>query len=629
MLLIACAAAAAASAQGNSTPLPVQVIAASPIPPPVDHAFAGVIALNVEATDVARKLFVVREVIPVQGAGGMTLLYPRWESASHGPSLTATDLAGLFITADGRPLAWRRDPVDAHAFHLDVPAGTQVVEARYQVIVGEDEMSPDLVVLPWSRLVLYSAGWYSRNLPVRASVTLPTGLQVVTSLDFEGGQGGPAAFATVSLETLLDSPAYAARHLSRVPLGHAGAAPVTFDLMASRTGDLAVAPDRIDRFRRMVTQTMAVFGTPPFRHYDFLVRLGVEALAGGTEHRSSSEISLPSSYFRDWSGQLGNRDIVAHEFVHAWNGLYRTPADLWAPTPNVPQAGSLLWAYEGQTEFWGRVMAARAGLRSLQETLDQLALDAAEVANRPGRAWRSLSDDVNYPSFMLRKAVPWRDWQRRKDYYQEGVMLWLHVDALLREHSAGTKGIDDFARLFFAGASSEAPTRTYTFDDLCAALDAVAPHDWHAELRRWIDGHEEIDTTTGLASHGWRLVYTATPTATFRQNEDEGGVADLSWSIGLTVTDKGVVDAVAWNGPAFGAGLAPRTKIVAVQGQPFSTERLLQSVRTAGQAPVTLTIEQDGLRSERAIPYGRTLRYPHLARIEGSADTLTPLLSPR
>src|SRR5690606_27073928 len=128
----------------------------------------------------------------------------------------------------------------------------------------------------------------------------------------------------------------------------------------------------------------------------------------------------------------------------------------------------------------------RAGLRSRQDTLDQLALDAAEVANRPGRAWRSLSDDVRYPAFMLQKAVPWRDWQRRKDYYREGVLLWLWVDALLRERTDGRQGLDDFARVFFAVPSADAPARTYTFETLCAALNAIAPHDWAGELRAWV-----------------------------------------------------------------------------------------------------------------------------------------------
>lgn len=631
MLMAGCAIGVLAATSGQAQQLkpPVQVLNPSPVPAPVDHDFAGVIEVSAEATDVARKLFVVREVIPVQRAGAMTLLYPRWEAASHGPSLTVTDLAGLAVEVDGRPLSWQRDPIEPHAFHLDVPPGARTIELRYQIVAADDAMSPDTIVVRWQRLVLYPAGWYARNLQVAAAVTLPAGLQAVTPLDIKATQRSTTTFAPVSLETLLDSPVYAARYLKRIPLSSAGNTQTTFDLMASREEDLAVAPERIDSLRHMVAQTLAVFGPAPFRRYDFLARMSDDAQAGGTEHRHSSEISLPSSYFRDWNAQLNNRDVLAHELVHAWNGLYRTPADLWAPTPNVPQSGSLLWVYEGQTEFWGRVIAARARLRSVQETLDQLALDAAEIANRPGRAWRSLSDDVNYPSFMLRKPVPWPQWQRHRDYYQEGVMLWLAVDSLLREHSAGRKSIDDFARLFFAGASEAAPTQTYTFEELCAALNATVPHDWATELRRWVDGHQEVDTTAGLERHGWQLVYTDTPTATFRQNEDEQGVTDLSYSIGLTASDRGVVSTVAWDGPAFKGGLAPRVTIVAVQGQPFSKERLIDAVRAAERAPVQLTIEQDGRRAERTISYQGTLRYPHLARIPGKPDTLTKLLSPR
>ncbi len=185
------------------------------------------------------------------------------------------------------------------------------------------------------------------------------------------------------------------------------------------------------------------------------------------------------------------------------------------------------------------------------------------------------------------------------------------------------------ARRFFAGATEDAPTRTYTFEALCAALNAVVPHDWASELRRWVDGHEELDTTSGLERHGWRLVYTDTPTATFRQNEDDYGVLDLSYSIGLTVTDSGVIRTVAWGGPAFEAGIAPRSKIVAVQRQPFTKDRLMEAVRTARRSPVQLTIEQDGRRVERTIPYQATLRYPRLTRIAGKPDTLTRLLQPQ
>jgi predicted metalloprotease with PDZ domain len=258
-----------------------------------------------------------------------------------------------------------------------------------------------------------------------------------------------------------------------------------------------------------------------------------------------------------------------------------------------------------------------------------LPLDAAEVATRPGRAWRPLSDDVNYPSFMLRQTVPWRDWQRRRDYYSEGVMLWLAVDAELRERSKGLRSIDDFARVFFAGAGPDAPTRTYTFADICHVLNRVAPSDWEGFLRTWIEGHDELDTTSGLTRHGWRLIFADVPTAAFQANEEEGGVVDLTYSIGLAVRADGTVRAVAWDGASYQAGLWPGVRIIAVNAAPYGRDAILNAVRDSANHPVVLTVEQDGHRSEVRVRYAGTLRYPQLERIKERPDTLARLLAAR
>jgi predicted metalloprotease with PDZ domain len=230
---------------------------------------------------------------------------------------------------------------------------------------------------------------------------------------------------------------------------------------------------------------------------------------------------------------------------------------------------------------------------------------------------------------MLRQQVLWRDWQRRRDYYSEGVMLWLAVDAELRECSAGRRGIDDFAGRFFVGAAPDAPTRTYTFADICRTLNDVAPADWNQFLRSWIDAHDELDTTSGLSRHGWRLIFADTPTAAFRAGEEEGGVADLTYSIGLAVRDDGAVRTVAWDGASFRAGMRPGNRIISVNGQPFNRDALLTAVRNSSHHPIILTIKQDERRSDVRIGYAGPLRYPRLERITERADTLTTLLAPR
>ncbi|MCC8537805.1 M61 family peptidase [Xanthomonas axonopodis pv. poinsettiicola] len=619
--------ATAAFAQSNAGP--VYLAPSATVAPPVDRLFAGVMEVRVDASDVARRIFHVQQRVPVAPGAAVTLLYPRWEAASHGPSLTVTDLAGLQVSAAGRRLKWRRDAYEPHAFHVDVPTGTQAIDVQFQMVAGGDLLTRDIVSVPWQRLLLYPAGWYARNIPVTATLTLPEGLRPFSALDVEHAQGAHYRFRTTSLETLLDAPVLAGRHTAQLPLSGAGAGAVSLDVVALRPGDLHVPPARVAELQALVAQLRAVFGPPPFARYAILARLSDEGSSGGTEHRASSENGLASSHFQQWPEQLLYRDLIVHEIVHAWNGFYRTPADLWAPTPNVPVSGSLLWMYEGQTEFWGRVLATRAGQFSADEVRDRLAIDAAEIAQRPGRAWRPLSDDVHYPAFMLRQPVAWRDWQRRRDYYAEGVMLWLAVDAELRARSGGDRGIDDFAQRFFAGATPDAPTRTYTFDDICAALHAVAPADWAGFLRGWVDAHDELDTTRGLTRHGWALVYTDTPTAVFRASEEEAGVSDLSYSIGLAVRADGMVRTVTWNGPAFAAGLRPGTRLRTVNGAPFDQQALRDAVRGSTHRPIVLGIAQDGHHAEVAIAYAGPLRYPRLQRLADRPDTLARLLAPR
>jgi predicted metalloprotease with PDZ domain len=390
-----------------------------------------------------------------------------------------------------------------------------------------------------------------------------------------------------------------------------------------------VSADQIAALGRMVEQTQAVFGAPPFKHYEILARLEPDGSTGGTEHRSSSEITLPATYFSQWSQQLNGRDILPHEFVHAWNGIYRRPAGQVAATPNEPLSSELLWIYEGQTEFWGRVLAARSGLRTLQETRDQIALDAAAVAGAAGRQWKSLDDDVNYPAFMLGRPVPWRDWQRRRDYYQEGVLLWLNVESALREQSGGRKGLDDVARRMFADAPDDATVLPYTIEDWVDTLNAVAPGDWRAWLASRITGHGEVDLLAGLHALGWRLVFSDTPTETDRQSAAEYGVTDLAWSIGLTADRAGRLRSVAWQGPAFVAGMAPGNRLLKVGDVAYSPAALTEAVRQATDHPVVLSFEQDGQVLTRTLNYQGPLRHPRLERIEGQPDRLGDLLAAR
>lgn len=598
--------------------------------------FKGVIALDVDVTDTRRRIVTVRERIPVQHAGKAVLLYPQWEAASHAPSISAHRLAGLMITVDGKPLPWVREPDRVHAFQVVVPAGARElgVEFQYLAPLGREASATVLdgfVGLSWNHVLLYPEGWPVRLLPVQATITLPAGMSPATSLE-SVRDGARVRFAPVTLDRLLDAPVFASQHVDTRVIAD-GAAPVRAHWIARDADAIEHAAAFDQPLRAVVKEVEAVFGRPPFEHYDFLFALDDRLPGpGGIEHATSGEVFLPADFLANIAAAVPYVDVVAHEYIHAWNGLWRIPADMATATPNEPMTGTMLWLYEGQTEFWSRVIAARAGLRSLQETLDALALDAAIVQSRAGRRWKSLADSANDP-LIQNGAVWWRDWQRREDYYVEGVLFWLDIDAQLRQCSHGAKGTDDFAAMFFAASNRKAGEqyRTYTAPDVAATLDRLCAGPWSDVLRRKLDTHDSKDVLDGLAAHGWQLVFRDAPSAYFRLNEAADGVTDLTWSIGLSVASSGLVKSVAWEGPAFAAGIVPGARVKTVDGAAFSPESLGNAVASAASKNrrVQLSIAFDGKEDVVDVDAGTGLRYPHLQRIDGTQDTLSALFARR
>lgn len=293
----------------------------------------------------------------------------------------------------------------------------------------------------------------------------------------------------------------------------------------------------------------------------------------GLEHHQSSEDSVSEDYFTDWKHSFPQRDLLAHEYTHSWNGKYRRPADLYGATFNAPQRGSLLWVYEGQTEFWGNILAARSGLVSKEQGFDSLALMAATYDAQSGRTWRPVADTTNDPIIAQRSPLSWRDFQRSEDYYVEGQLVWLDADMMIRKLSHDTKSLDDFAKAFFGTNDGSIIVSTYTFDDVVLTLNKVVPYDWARFLHDRISTVQKRAPLNGLEAGGYKLVYTDKENAFEAQAGKNYHRLPLRFSLGVIINQKnGSLGTVAWDSPAYKAGLAIHDVIVAVNGDTFTSE---------------------------------------------------------
>jgi len=630
VLALAAPGAALALSEPQPVPMPPAVVV------PKDVAYPGVMKLSVDATDLDRRILRVRQTIPLSGPGPLTLLYPEWLPGNHAPRGPIKDLAGLTVTANGQRLAWTRDPVDVYAFHLDAPAGAQAIDVEFQFLSPTDPdqgrvvVTPEMLNLQWNQVALYPAGYFTRRIPVEASVRLPAGWSFGTALETAGSAEGITTFKPVSFETLVDSPMFAGRYYRRVELDSAGRSRISLNIVADNAADLEARPEQIAAHRALVVQADKLYGARHFDHYDFLLAL-TERLGGiGLEHHRSSENSAPTGYFTDWDSMAPRRDLLPHEFTHSWNGKFRRPADLWTPTYSTPMRDSLLWVYEGQTQYWGYVLAARAGLLTRQQALDAIAQTAATYDARVGRTWRPLQDTTNDPIIAARRPIGWTSWQRSEDYYSEGQLVWLDVDTLLREKSAGLKSLDDFARAFFGRNDGDWGVLTYDFEEVVKTLNAIVPYDWTGFLRARLDGNGPAPLD-GLARGGYRLVYDDTPTDYGADSEVMRKQIDLSFSIGVVLSRDAELRGVIWDGPAFKAGLAVGDKLIAVNGLAYDSDRLKKAIRAAkgGKAPIELIVRTGDRYRVVPVAYNGGLRYPRLERVSGTPDRLGDILSPK
>ena len=636
LVLAAILVATPISAQQSVRSAPQPQAYAPALPALKDEAYPGVVTLDVDATDLDHRIFKVRQSIPVAKSGPLTLVYAQWIPGNHAPRGPIYNYAGLEITANGKTIAWQRDPSDVYAFHIDVPQGTRAIDVKSMFLTpieaaqGPVMVTPEMLRLNWYVAALYPAGYFARRINFDVSVRLPPGWDYATALETASSSNGVVRFKTDSWETVIDSPLFAGKHLRKFDLDPGGRSRVTLNVMGDEAGQVDPGSEIIEVHRNLVKQADKLYGARHFNHYDFLLSISDRLAGSGTEHQRSSDNGTNSGYFTAWNTGFVSKDLLAHEYTHSWNGKYRRPADLWTPAFNTPMRNSLLWVYEGQTQYWGNVLAARAGFVTKQQALDLIASNAATYDTRTGREWRPMVDTTNDPIIAARRSLPWHNWQRSEDYYSEGQLVWMDADTLIREKSGGKRSLDDFANAFFGVNDGDWGQLTYTRKDLVATLNKIQPFDWEGFFNARVDAVAPIAPLGGLERGGYRLVYGDTPNAVWRDGEARTRAANLLYSIGLATDATGKITLVQWEGPAWKAGLTTALTISAVNGQSYTSDRLRVAVAgTKGGTPVDLLVKAGDTMKTIRLDYTGGHRYPRLERISGKPAYLDDILSPR
>jgi len=598
---------------------------------------AQAIRLHVDLTDAPRNIYHAHLQSPAH-AGEMSLVFPKFIPGNHRPSGPIGALTGIRMEAAGHVLSWERDPVESYEFHVTVPAGVNTLDVSLDAITSQDSAgaggpaaSSNLLDLNWNAVVLYPKGARSDDVSFEPSITLPAGWKFGTALPVARTAGDDVEFAPVSLTTLVDSPLIAGVHYRKIELSKPGEMPVhVMDLVADSEPDLAMTPQDLAAYQKLVAETGELFGARHYRHYDFLYTLSDQVGGHGLEHHESNDSAAAERTLIDPDLHTVYADLLPHEFAHSWNGKYRRPAGLATPNYQEPMIGDLLWVYEGLTEYLGTVLAARSGLWTDEQYREALAETAASLDHEPGRTWRSLEDTARSVQMLRMLGGQWRSWRRSLDYYSESQLIWLEVDAIIRQQTHGQRSLNDFCRRFHGGESGPPKVVPYTFDDVVATLNEVAPYDWAKLL------HERVDVTSthaplgGIERSGWKLVYNDKPNLFAKAGEQLRKSASFSYSLGFSVGAEGKLGDVIVGSPAYQSGLGPGMTLVAVNGRKWSPSVLRAAVKAAqgSDQPIELLVENAQFFKTYSINYHDGEKNPHLERVAEQPDILGDILKP-
>jgi predicted metalloprotease with PDZ domain len=599
------------------------------------------IRLSVDLREAPQRVIRARETVPV-APGPLALRYPKWIPGEHSPSGPVVDLAGLRIQAGKQALAWERDPIDSWLIRVNVPAGVTKLDVDLDYLAPSGggsftdapSISAQAAVLAWNTVVLYPDGARPTTLQIEPSLELPAGWEAATALRIAEKRGHRVRYAPVSLETLVDSPVAAGAHYRAVPLAApAGAPEHVLHLVADSAVALQPKAEALAPFQRLVPEAHALFGAHHYGRYDFLLTLSDHVAHFGLEHHESSDNRLRERTLLEEPLTLAGAGLLPHEFVHSWNAKYRRPTGLATRDFHTPMVGDLLWVYEGLTSYLGDVLAARSGLVTPEQARDGLALQAAGLAHVKGREWRPLLDTARDAQHAYVARWEGASWRRGVDFYDEGVMLWLEVDALIRTRTNGAKSLDDFCVAFFGPPDGGPEVKPYTRAELVAALNAVAPHDWDSFFRARVEALRPNAPVEGLEAAGWKLAYTEAPNAlaeAYAAADPDSGV-DQRFSLGAWLSKDGKVADVVPGLPFDAADIGIGAEVVAVNGRAYTPTVLADAMKGAKESGSTIEIlvKNADFFSTHAVEYRGGVRHPHLVRDESKPDLLTKILAPR
>jgi predicted metalloprotease with PDZ domain len=447
---------------------------------------------TVEVRDTAAHLFHVTATFSNLRQPRLDVALPIWTPGWYTLEYYAKNIR-RFVVTDGAGTRLAAPLSRAQTWTIDTRGRTRVVvEFDYVANVlalNQAKITGTYAFFTGTQLFLEPVGHRDATSLVR--FVAPSGWRIATALTETSDS---AVYTAPDYDALVDAPTWLGAFES-VPFDVDGK-PHFFVFGAGSHFSADTMRWQTEQLATVVRTAAAIFGGLPYDKYLFfqLPDTAESDAAGALEHGNS---------FVGCCGpaDLGADRYTAHEFFHLWNVKRIRPAELWPYDYARPVETPSLWVSEGVSEYYGGLIAYRAGLQTDTAFIGALRLTMTSIASKEERLFVSPSDA---------SMATWRGYLHEPvSYYRTGEILGALLDLSIIRDTQGRRGLDDVMRLLYHQFFRR--NRGFTPDDLARTVSSIAGRDYTDFFRRYVAGLDTLPFDSILGYAGVRAIpYTGT-----------------------------------------------------------------------------------------------------------------------
>ena len=391
--------------------------------------------------------------------------------------------------ADGKATLSR---FDSAVYDISIPGDAAVISYRIQLPKHNYAHQPFLSshggLFGDIHSFYYLVG--QTQVPSTISFDLPQGWELASGLDPTAESN---TFIASSAGSLMDCPVLAGR-LHRWKFSHEG---ISYTIAYLPAADILTFDTTllVANIKKIVAQTVNLFGGVPYKHYTFQL---VDGVYGALEHGNSVTIGAPAAWLTRSMQEIYEQ--LAHEFSHTWNLVNIRPGDYTDLNYGPQERSAELWFSEGMAMFYADLLVRRAGLPVEDSTR------ITHLETLIGRYYADTGNSVipQATVSLASNASP----DQLGDYagssiHLQGELLGAMLDLLIRRSTDNLHSFDDVMRLMYTRFGGKAGFHSRDIEQ--AVTDVCGSDKVHPFFEKYIYEGHALDFDPWLGLIGLRL----------------------------------------------------------------------------------------------------------------------------